>query len=59
MNEMNKKYCPLISIGMDILEQCIEKSCAWWVEDIKKCAILVLANHNLKEKRQVKREVIQ
>jgi len=50
MEKRNVLFCPLLSIGNEILQPCIAYDCAWWVEywgydnkhTIKGCALQVL-----------------
>ena len=44
-------YCPLLSIGQDIFQPCIEEDCMWFIKlwdhekerEIKACAIVGIA----------------
>jgi len=40
----DKKYCPLKYTLKHGLEYCSEKRCAWWNNQIKCCAIIVIGN---------------
>ena len=36
-------FCPLMSAGCDIDKVCTQERCAWYVPNIKKCALYIIA----------------
>ncbi len=39
--------CPLISSGKDINAVCAQENCAWYVQNLKTCAVYVMAHNAL------------
>lgn len=38
--ERTRLICPLLSIShAGYVERCAEQDCAWWIEDVKACAV--------------------
>ena len=44
--------CPLISINTGIDMVCIQDKCAWFVPNVKKCSVYLLAYNALLEANQ-------
>lgn len=40
-------YCPLMSAGSDIDKVCTLESCAWYIPNVRKCAMYMLAYNAL------------
>ena len=40
-------FCPLLSAGSDIDKVCTLDRCAWYVPNIKKCSMYMLAHNAL------------
>ncbi len=40
-------FCPLMSAGSDIDKVCTQERCAWYVPNIKKCSMYMLAHNAL------------
>lgn len=46
--------CPLCRIGGNVIQSgqyCMCGQCAWWSADMRKCAVLVIAEKMKKEKK--------
>ena len=46
-NNGNIPICPLISSGKDIHSVCAQESCAWYIHNLKTCAVYVMAHNAL------------
>lgn len=40
-------YCPLMSVGKDVDMVCTQDRCAWYVPNIKKCSMYIIAYNAL------------
>lgn len=48
--------CPLLSIGTGIDMVCSETKCAWYVPNVKKCAMYMLAYNALLDANKKQKE---
>lgn len=46
-NSSSIPICPLISAGKDLNSVCAQENCAWYVQNIKTCAVYVIAHNAL------------
>ena len=51
-NNGKLQSCPLISINTGIDMVCIQDKCAWFVPNVKKCSVYLLAYNALLEANQ-------
>ncbi len=42
-------YCPLMSVGKDVDMVCTQERCAWYIPNIKKCSMYIMAYNALLE----------
>ena len=47
MTKNKLPICPLMSVGTDIDMVCIQDKCAWYVPNIQKCSMYMLAYESL------------
>lgn len=57
MNNENKIGCPMTynippNMSKNRTYNCVEELCAWWCEDARKCALLVLAGTQRKAAKE-------
>ncbi len=46
-NSSNIPICPLISAGKDLNSVCAQENCAWYIQNLKTCAVYVIAHNAL------------
>lgn len=46
-NSSTIPICPLISAGKDVNSVCAQENCAWYIQNLKTCAIYVMAHNAL------------
>ena len=51
-NSQELQTCPLLSIGTGIDMVCTQNKCAWYVPNVKKCSVYMLAYNALLEANQ-------
>lgn len=49
MGEKNIPLCPLMSAGAEIDRVCTQERCAWYMLNVKKCSMYLLAYNALQE----------
>ena len=42
-------FCPLMTAGSDIDKVCTQERCAWYIPNVKKCSMYMLAYNALQE----------
>lgn len=40
-------YCPLLSVAKDVDMVCTQERCAWYIPNIKKCSMYMIAYNSL------------
>ena len=56
MAKIDIPMCPLTSIGSGIDMVCSENKCAWYMPNVKKCAVYVLGYNALLDANKKQRE---
>lgn len=51
-NNNKLQTCPLLSINTGIEMVCVQNKCSWYVPNVKKCAIYLLAYNALLDANQ-------
>ncbi len=47
MSSSSIPVCPLISAGKEVNSVCAQENCAWYIHNLKTCAVYILAHNAL------------